>query len=955
MKKLTNKLFQIVLLSGIFTFLFLFSSLLKAQASTFTTDTIIPSSYENVGTPKGLVVLPNGNIWYADDLNNRIIMINQTGEILRTVGRLGSAEGEFEATPTAITVDDEGYLYVLEWENCKVDKLDSNGGFVMSWGDCDVANYNFVEANSIHYDAFSDSIFIIDKRSTNTPVLKFSKYGEFISKFGTTGTGNGQFDEPFGVTTDSAGKIYVTDSGDNQRVQVFDHDYHFLFKFGSTSPGDYFFNAISGIEVLTNGDIVVASQNNYELKVFSSTGVYKSTIGELGEETGQFHSPAYLSIDSTDNIYVSDWGLKRIQKFTSTGVFEWAFGNNSTEPDHFSTPTAVAYDSEGNLYVLDNGYHNGRIQKFTNGGTYISTLETGEIPWGSWEMSIDATDRIFVSHDYAVTAYDLTGATLFTIGEGGTGDGQFNIARGIGFDTDGNIYVADNGNDRIQVFNSTGTYVSQWSTSQDGNPAQPETIYIDASNNVFVTQNSGGEGYDNHQIQKYDTSGVSLLIIPNSESVPIWLPFGVITDDAGNIYVSDRDAHHVLVLDSTGALTLTIGSYGGGDDQFNEPAGVIINPVTSSLTVADSLNNRIQSFGSGVRILNLIPSTDVLRTSDDLSLTKNYVDPEDPGVDSITSNMYFGEYIVSDFTVDLTADRNWATVNAVSLPSLSKSLITNLNPETAPGVSETHSIYVVKQDGQDSVHICPDATILDEVFLDCPNGYDLTALDENVSVETIDTVEYWKVTGFAGTGALSVATTGLDIVVSDNDVMVNDPITMTVTAHTTGDVADTTYKGSVTFSSTATSVTLPTNYWFTTDDAGVHIFTNSLKFATAGTYTVTVTDTENSGFTTTSASIVVNPLPVVPTDEEEEEDVTPRAVVETVSTEDTTPETTIPDSTTPDTTTPDTTNHEDTSGKQEQTPSGINYKVIIPVATGSILLIILIFLFLAAKQRKKDK
>src|SRR6185369_6309468 len=101
----------------------------------------------------------------------------------------------------------------------------------------------------ITYDTFSDSIYISD--TYHHQVQKFSRDGVFIDKFGTFGTGNGNFNTPIGLTTDVDGKIYVVD-GENHRVEVFNSNGTFSFKFGGTTPGNYYFEFPQDVDVLSN-------------------------------------------------------------------------------------------------------------------------------------------------------------------------------------------------------------------------------------------------------------------------------------------------------------------------------------------------------------------------------------------------------------------------------------------------------------------------------------------------------------------------------------------------------------------------------------------------------------------------------------------------------------------------------------------------------------------------------
>ena len=88
----------------------------------------------------------------------------------------------------------------------------------------------------------------------------------------------------------------------------------------------------------------------------------------------QFINPVGLVVDSSDNIYVADWGNNRIQKFDSNGNFITKWGTPGTGDGQFNRPAGLAIDSSGNILVVDEG--NNRIQKFDSNGNFITK-------WGS--------------------------------------------------------------------------------------------------------------------------------------------------------------------------------------------------------------------------------------------------------------------------------------------------------------------------------------------------------------------------------------------------------------------------------------------------------------------------------------------------------------------------------------------------------------------------------------------
>ena len=138
----------------------------------------------------------------------------------------------------------------------------------------------------------------------------------FIKKWGTQGSGDGQFVYPHGIAIDSSGNVYVADSG-NSRIQKFTSDGTFIREWGS---------------------------------------------GGTGTGDGEFYEPTAVAVDSSGNVYVADVGINRIQKFTSDGTFIKKFGTEGSGNGQFRIPWGVAVDSSGRVYVADD--HNFRIQVF---------------------------------------------------------------------------------------------------------------------------------------------------------------------------------------------------------------------------------------------------------------------------------------------------------------------------------------------------------------------------------------------------------------------------------------------------------------------------------------------------------------------------------------------------------------------------------------------------------------
>src|SRR3989338_5586094 len=272
----------------------------------------------------------------------------------------------------------------------------------------------------------------------------------FLFKWGTIGSGDGQFSAPTGIDIDSSGNIYVVEFSNN-RVQKFTSSGTFLTKWGSFGSGDGQFNSPLGMAVDSSGNVFVADNVNKRIQKFNSSGTFLTKWGSFGNDDGQFNSPVRVAVDSSGNVYVVDSGNHRIQKFTNTGTFITKWGSGGTGDGQFNTASGIAVDSSGNVYVSDTAFN--RIQKFTSSGTFLTK-------WGSF----------------------------------GSDDGQFNFPNRVAINSVGNIYVSDAGNGRIQVF-SSGPPPDTTSPSAPGvltrttpnSDSTPTFTWTAATDNVGVT------------------------------------------------------------------------------------------------------------------------------------------------------------------------------------------------------------------------------------------------------------------------------------------------------------------------------------------------------------------------------------------------------------------------------------------------------------------------------------
>ena len=136
------------------------------------------------------------------------------------MGILRTGDGQFSKL-SDIAVDSSGNVYVVDMDNNGIQKFDSNGKFITKkWGSMNNIFNTAVDSSGNVYVADSGGL-----------LQKFDSNGKLITKWGSNGTGDGQFDGPSGVDVDSSGNVYVTDDLNN-RIQKFDSNGKFITKVG---------------------------------------------------------------------------------------------------------------------------------------------------------------------------------------------------------------------------------------------------------------------------------------------------------------------------------------------------------------------------------------------------------------------------------------------------------------------------------------------------------------------------------------------------------------------------------------------------------------------------------------------------------------------------------------------------------------------------------------------------
>jgi hypothetical protein len=222
------------------------------------------------------------------------------------------------------------------------------------------------------------------------------------------------------------------------------------------------------------------------------------TFGSLGTGDGQFNQPIGIAIDSSDNVYITEWSNHRVQVFNSSGDFLRKWGGYGSGPGQFDKPRTVRIDSQnGNVLVGD--MVGGRIQRFDNLGNYLS--EVGGAGLGAnqfrllYGFQVDHKGQIWAldRRDSKVKVLDSKGALVFSFGSIGSADGQFSGPSYIDIDCAGFVYVSENGsptnNNRIQKFNNRGVFVASFNENDSSSQPtfRPESTLHLRNGDVLVT------------------------------------------------------------------------------------------------------------------------------------------------------------------------------------------------------------------------------------------------------------------------------------------------------------------------------------------------------------------------------------------------------------------------------------------------------------------------------------
>ncbi len=569
-------------------------------------------------TPTGVAVDGSGTVYVADSLNYTIRKITPAGAVSTLAGLAGSpgstdgvgAAARFQS-PTGVAVDGSGNLYVTD--NDCIRKITPAGAVSTIAGAPGVPG------------------------STDSATAA-----------------NARFSTPFGLASDTAGNLYVADTGNNTIRMITTAGVVTTLAGSAGATGSAngtgvaaSFNAPQGV-ALFGGNIYVADSGNDIIRQIAPGGVVTTlagTAGQGGQSDGSgaaatFNHPYGVATDDVGRIYVADRNNQSIRRITGTTV--------SSMTSSLSNPEGVAVDGSGNIYVADTGNHLIRIITPPSGAA--NNFAGAAIVYGSADgtgaaaqffepegITVDSSGNVYVGDWFNKTIRKITPGGVVTTFAGtaqtvGSTDGTGAAARflfplGVGVDSTGVVYVADESNDTIRkispaavVTTLAGTPLSVGSADGTGAAARfsaPFGVAPDSSFNVYVAD------YNNSTIRKITPAGVVTTIAgaagitgstdsTTGTSARFFNTGGVAVDSGGTLFVSDTNNSTIRKITPAGAVSTFAGtakSTGttdgtGAAARFSAPIGIAVDG-NDNVYVADFENNTIRKITSAAVVTTI--------------------------------------------------------------------------------------------------------------------------------------------------------------------------------------------------------------------------------------------------------------------------------------------------------------------------------------------------------------
>ncbi len=400
-------------------------------------------------SPRGIAVTPRG-IYVADQGNRMVELLSPAGRLLAREGGFGRGPGQF-ADPYGVAVDGAGDVFVADDNNNRIVKLDPTLHYTTSWtGDGD-ATLSYIRA--VVADA-AGHIYVADTGDNRVEV--FDSSGTPLRSFGVgTGATPTWLTAPQGVAADRQGAVFVVGQfGSRSPIFRYSRTLHALPAWigGGKILGHHFF-APTAAAVAPDGSVWVTDSNNGLIRHLSASGGFLGAItGAPGATPATLRDPRGVAVDGAGDVYVADTGDARVVKLSPSGRVLAVWGPALD----LHAPLALAVGENGRVYVADTAHQ--RVVELSPQGRVLATWGRGGDEAGEFRgpdgIAVDSDGHVFVADrdNNRIEEFTSQGRLLAVWGRQGTGAGEFARPAGLAIQCGGTLLVADTRNNRVQAF-----------------------------------------------------------------------------------------------------------------------------------------------------------------------------------------------------------------------------------------------------------------------------------------------------------------------------------------------------------------------------------------------------------------------------------------------------------------------------------------------------------------------
>jgi len=612
--------------------------------------------------------------------------------------------------PYSMAKDAGGNLYVSEFYGHRIRKI-TPAGTITTFAGTGIAGYNgdgiAAKTALLNYPtgiALDPAGNLVVADGGNNRVRAVSPAG-IISTIAGTGvvgyTGNGgpallaTFNQPWGVTYDSSGNLFITDIG-NCVVRIVNT---------AGIINAYAGNAVCGYGgdngpatsanlnfprgmVKVGGDLYIADTDNYRVRKVNAAGTITTFAGngvngfsgDGGLATlAEIARPRSLAFHG-QTVYIGNAGKQRVRSVPlSTGIINTYVGSsfgydgdgNPLLSSQFAGIGGLLFDSTGALLIADGG--NGRVRKTSSGamktvaGGYIGDTKPAASASvvGPEAVAFDKSGNYYIAEANGNRVRKVSSAGIITTiagtgvngysGDGGLGTlAQLSFPLGVAADSSGNVFIADDFNGVIRKVDTSGN-ISTFAADVDFSGLG--IIAIDSSNNLFVVDQGTCVVWKITPAAVVSlVAGVAFTCGYNGDNISaltaqLNTPAGLAIDSRGNLYIADSSNNRVRKVNTAGIITTIVGDGNcgflgdgglGTSAEVCFPEGVAVTG-TGTLYIADTNNLRIRKLAAGIITTYAGTGTSGFN-GDGPALSTNF---DDPVAVAVSNNKV---YVVDDIT-----------------------------------------------------------------------------------------------------------------------------------------------------------------------------------------------------------------------------------------------------------------------------------------------------------------